>query len=109
MGELTGCGRFAASCDGGASEPVLLALQVAVFIVLLLIPAIASVAAAAALALLVAAVVASLILSATGAAADSDARRTVLGAVLLLGWLAGLGVAIVRRVRTLRTTTSPVS
>lgn len=109
MGELTGCGRFAASCDGGASEPVLLALQVAAFVVLLLIPAIASVAAAAALALLVAAVVASLILSATGAAADSDARRTVLGVVLLLGWLAGLGVAIVRRVRTLRTTTSPVS
>jgi curved DNA-binding protein CbpA len=108
VGESTGCGRFAASCDG-ATEPILLAVQVAVFVVLLVVPAIASVATTAALALFAAAVVASLILSATGGAADSDAGRTVLGVVLLLGWLAGLAIAIVRRARTLRTTTSPVS
>ena len=107
-GEMTGCGRFAASCDG-ASEPVLLGLQVAVFVVLLVVPALASVTTTAALALFVAAVVASLILSATGAGADSDARRTVLGVVLLLGWLAGLAIAIARRVRVLRSATSPVS
>ncbi|MEP6639201.1 MAG: DnaJ domain-containing protein [Chloroflexota bacterium] len=109
VGELTGCGRFAASCDGGAVEPLLLVAQVAVLAALLLVPVAASIAAMAALALLTAAAVASLILSATGTAADGDSRRAALGIVLLLAWLVGLAVAAARRLRTLSSPTSPVS
>jgi hypothetical protein len=61
------------------------------------------------IALLSAAVVAALILSATGGAADGDSRRSALGAVLLLAWLAGIGIAVFRRVRALSSPTTPVS
>ena len=108
VGELTGCGRFAASCDG-AVEPFLMLLQVALLGALLLVPTAASVATTAALALLAAAVVAALILSATGGAADGDSRRAALGAVLLVAWLVGLAIAIARRLRALPRRTSPVS
>lgn len=108
VGELTGCGRFAATCNG-AGEPVLLVLQVAVFALLLMLPVAASVAASAAVVLFVAAVIGSLILSATGGAADFDSRQAALGLVLAIGWLIGLAFAFGRRVRTLRTATRPVS
>ena len=107
-GEMTGCGRFAATCDSTA-DPFVLLLQAAVLAVLLLVPAIASVTVMGSIALLSAAVVATLILSATGGAADGDARRSVLGAVLLLAWLAGLAIAVIRRVRTLSPPATPVS
>jgi curved DNA-binding protein CbpA len=108
VGELTGCGRFAATCDG-ASEPFVLLLQVAALGVLLLVPALASVATMAALALFAAAVIAALILSATGSAADGDSRRAALGAVLLVAWLVGLAIAVMRRIRALPSPTRPVS
>ena len=41
IGEVTGCGRFAATCDGSAG-PISLALQLAVFAVLLGVPVLAS-------------------------------------------------------------------
>jgi hypothetical protein len=107
-GEMTGCGRFAATCDSTA-DPFVVLLQVAVLAVLLLLPALASVAAMGSIALLSAAVVAALILSATGGAADGDSRRSALGAVLLLAWLAGIGIAVFRRVRALSSPTTPVS
>ena len=109
VGELTGCSRFAATCDGGVVDPLLLGLQVAMLALLLLAPAAASAAAMAALTLLVAAVAASLILSATGSAADGDSRRVALGVVLLVAWLVGLVIAIARWARTLGSPTSPVS
>lgn len=108
VGELTGCGRFAATCDG-AVEPILLVLQVVLFGILLLLPVAASVATTAALTLFVAAVVASLALSATGSAADGDSRQAALGLVLVVAWLIGLAFAIGRRARTLRSATGPVS
>ena len=108
-GEMTGCGRFAATCDDGLAGPLLLLLQVLAFVLLLAIPAAASIATMAALTLLAAAVVASLVLSATGSAADGDSRRAALGLILLLAWLVGLTIAVVRRARTFRSGTSPVS
>ena len=108
IGELTGCGRFAASCDG-AGDPVLLGLQVAVFAVLLIVPALASVTTAAAVTLFVAAVSTSLLLSASGGAADGDARRAALGAVLLIAWLIGLGIGTARRAHIFRSAVRPVS
>jgi hypothetical protein len=108
VGELTGCGRFAATCDGTA-DPFVLLVQFAALIALLLIPTLAAVASMASIALLSTAVVAAVILSATGAAADTDSRRVTLGALLVVAWLAGLVLAIVDRVRTLRVPTRPVS
>ena len=109
VGEMTGCGRFAATCDDGLAGPLLFVLQILAFGVLLAIPAAASVATMAALTLLAAAVAASLILSATGGAADGDSRRAILGLILLLAWLGGLAIAVARRARTFRSGTSPVS
>jgi hypothetical protein len=108
VGEVTGCGRFAASCDG-AVDPFLTLLQVGLLGALLLFPWVASVTTTATISLLAAASVAALILSATGGAADSDSRRVALGAVLLIAWLAGLAIAIARRVRMLPSRSSPVS
>ena len=107
-GELTGCGRFAATCDG-STAPVVLLLQLAMLAVLLVVPVLASIATMAALTLFAAAVVAALILSATGSAADGDSRRTALGAVLLVAWLVGVAVAIMRRLRAMPSPTRPVS
>ena len=107
-GEMTGCGRFAATCDTTA-DPFVLLLQAAVLAVLLLVPALASVTVMGSIALLSTAVAATLILSATGDATDGDARRSVLGAVLLLAWLAGLAIGVVRRVRALSPPATPVS
>ena len=109
VGEMTGCGRFAATCDDGVAGPMLLVLQVLAFVLLLAIPAAGSITTMAALTLVGAAVVASLVLSASGGAADGDSRRAVLGVILLLAWLTGLGIAVARRARTLRSGTSPVS
>ena len=105
---MTGCGRFAATCDSTA-DPFVLLLQAAVLAVLLLVPALASVTVMGSIALLSTAVAATLILSATGDATDGDARRSVLGAVLLLAWLAGLAIGVVRRVRALSPPATPVS
>ena len=108
-GEMTGCGRFAATCDSTA-DPFVLLLQAAVLAVLLLVPALASVTAMGSIALLVD----------RRRRPPSSCRRPgtpptamraapSLGAVLLLAWLAGLAIAVVRRVRALSPPATPVS
>jgi hypothetical protein len=74
-----------------------------------LVPEIAAIAAGAALVLLAAALAATLILSATGTAADEGSRRAALGALLVVAWLSGLGIAVVRRVRSGASPARPVS
>ncbi len=98
IGELTGCGRFAATCDGGVSAltPV---IGVAALATLLLVPRLAALAAAGAVALVVAAVPTTLLLSATGEAADIEARNALLGVVLVVAWIVGLVIGIARRLR----------
>ena len=108
VGEITGCGRFAATCNG-AVDPLVMVVEVVALALLLLLPSVASIAAMGAISLLGAAVVAALILSATGSAADGDSRRSVLGAVLLVAWLVGVGVAVAKRLRPPSSTTRPVS
>jgi hypothetical protein len=101
IGELSGCGRFSATCDGGASlfTPV---LALAALGVLLLVPRLAALAAAGAVALVVAAVPTTLLLSATGEAATSEVRNAALGVVLVVAWFVGLGIGVARRLRTVR-------
>jgi hypothetical protein len=108
IGELTGCGRFAATCDGSAG-PIGLALQLGVLAVLLAVPVLASLTTMASLTVLGASLVAALILSATGSAADGDSRREALGFVLVVAWLVGLAVAIWRRWGTVAAPARPVS
>ena len=108
VGELTGCGRFAATCDPSVT-PMLVVGQGIVLAALLLLPEAAALATAAALVLLGAAVAAGLILSATGAAADEGSRRAALGALLVVAWLTGLAIAVVRRVRSGPRSAGPVS
>ena len=108
LGELSGCGRFAATCDPSVA-PLTAATQVISLAALLLLPEVAAIAAGAALVLIAAALAASLILSATGTAADEASRRTALGALLLVGWLSGLAVAVIRRVRSGQRPAGPVS
>ena len=107
-GELTGCGRFAAGCDGTTDWLVILA-QAAVLAVLLLVPPVASIAATAGLVLLASAPVAALALSASEYAPDREARQSALGVVFLMAWLIGVVIALVRRVRAPSTPTRPVS
>ena len=98
VGEVTGCGRFAATCDPSVA-PLTAVGQGIVLAALLLVPEIAAITAGAAIVLLLAAIGATLILSATGAAADEGSRRAALGALLLLAWSSGLAIAVVRRLR----------
>jgi hypothetical protein len=98
-GEVTGCGRFAATCDG-TTDPFVVGLQIAMLGLLLAIPILASVTTMATITLLVVASFVALVLSATGSAADDGSRRIALGVVLLISWLAGLVIAGARRVRS---------
>lgn len=108
VGELTGCGRFAATCDPSVA-PLTAVGQGIVLIALVIVPEVAAIAAGAAIVLLAAAVGATLILSATGTAADEDSRRAALGALLLVAWLSGLAIAVVRRLRSGPRLSRPVS
>jgi hypothetical protein len=108
IGEVTGCSRFAASCDSstGYLQPI---VAVALLGLLLLIPRLAALAAAGAVAVVVAAVPTALILSATGAAADLEARATALGVTIVIAWLVGVGIAVARRARLMPPRAGPVS
>jgi hypothetical protein len=107
-GELTGCGRFAATCDPSVT-PLVAVGQAIVLVAMLVLLDEAAIAAGAAIVLVAAAVAASLILSATGAAADEGSRRAALGALLVVAWLTGLAIALVRRIRSGSRSAGPVS
>ena len=99
LGELTGCGRFAASCEPRA---VGVAWLVGLVLVgaLVLLPAIAAVLAAGAAGALAVAVPATFILAATGGARVPDQSALVLGVALMGGWLVGVSVATSRWLRS---------
>jgi len=109
IGEMTGCSRFAASCDGTTSAVLQPVVAVALLGLLLLVPRLAALAASGAVAIVVAAVPTALILSATGDAAEVQMRATALGVTIVVAWLVGVGVAIARRLRTMPPRAGPVS
>ncbi len=108
VGELTGCGRFAATCDPSVG-PLTAIGQGTILAALLLVPEVAALTAGAALVLLVAAGAGSLALSAGGAAADEASRQAAMGGLLLVAWLSGLTIALVRRVHSGPRAAGPVS
>lgn len=99
-GEMTGCGRFAASCDASAA-PVAWFAQVVALALLLIVPPLARIAAIAAIATVAAAIAGTFLLTATGSAGDGDWGRLALGATLVIAWLVGIAYAVAREVRTL--------
>ncbi len=108
VGELTGCGRFAASCSVG--EPVVApVVGLLVLGILLLSPWLAAVTATGAVALVVTAVPTALLLSAGGTAIDVQSRSDTLGIVLVIAWVAGIAFAVARRVRSMGSRARPVS
>ncbi len=107
LGELTGCGRFAATCDPGVISFAWLA-GLAIIAVLMLVPAAASITTAGTIAAFGAGIPATVLLSATGGARMPEASSAVLGVILVIGWLAGVGYAIARR-RGGSAATGPVS
>jgi hypothetical protein len=98
LGELTGCGRFAATCE----PEVVTAAWIAGFVLvvaLVLLPAAAAVLVAGALGALIAAIPATVFITATGGARMPDESGVVLGVALIVGWLGGVIFATNRWVR----------
>ena len=99
LGELTGCGRFAATCE----PQVVTAAWVAGFVLvvaLVLLPGAAAVLVAGALGAVIAAIPATVFITATGGARMPEESGVVLGVALILGWLGGVIVATNRWVRS---------
>ena len=107
LGELTGCGRFSAICDPGVISFAWLA-GLGIVAALVLVPAAAAIAAFGTVAAFAAGIPATVLLSATGGARLPQASSAVLGAVLVVGWLAGVAYGIARR-RSGSASTGPVS
>jgi hypothetical protein len=107
IGELTGCGRSSASCDGadGLLGPAAAALAL---VVLLLVPRLAALAAAAAIAVAIVAVPAAAILSASGNGEPPPPDRSAaLGVILCIAWATGLVIGVARRLRAPPTPVHP--
>jgi Meckel syndrome type 1 protein len=95
-GEVTGCGRFAATCVEPFGVGTWLA-QLAVIVVLLVVPSLAALSAVGTLAALAASIPTAVVLSASGGSREPAASATILGAVLALAYAAGVAFALVRR------------
>ena len=95
-GEVTGCGRFAATCVEVFGVGTWLA-QVAVFLILLALPSLAALSAVGALAALAASIPTAVILSASGGSREPAASASILGGVLAVAYLAGVAFALARR------------
>jgi hypothetical protein len=96
LGEITGCGRFSATCDPGVISFAWLAGAVIVA-GLVVAPALALIATAGTIVSFAAGIPATVLLTATGGARMPQASSAVLGAILVIGWLAGVAYAASRR------------
>ncbi len=97
-GELTGCARFAATCDRSA-EPMTWLIQLAVLAIFLVVPALARVTAIATTATLAAAIPGALLVTTLGGSNDEATARPLLGGLLVIAWVAGLSYAFARTIR----------
>jgi len=95
-GEITGCGRFAASCVDLFGVGTWLG-QLVIIAILFALPSVAALSAVGSLVALAASVPTAVILSATGGSREPAASAMVLGAVLLLAYALGVVIALVRR------------
>jgi hypothetical protein len=98
LGELTGCGRFAATCDAGI-VPISWLAGLAIVVALAFVPSVASIAAVGTVAMVLAAVPGTIFLSATGGSRQPVASGVALGVILAAAWVAGIAYAVGRRRR----------
>lgn len=98
-GEMTGCGRFAATCVEPFGVGTWLA-QLAVIVVLLLVPSLAALSAVGTLAALAASIPTAVVLSASGGSREPVASAAILGAILAVAYAAGVAFALARRWRS---------
>jgi hypothetical protein len=108
-GEVSGCGRFAATCSEASSSSVTVAVlagQVAILAVLVALPRLATLFVAGTLAVLVAALPAAAMLSLAGGSRPSGVAGRLLVEIMTVAWLAGVVLAVRRR-RARSATESP--
>ncbi|HYN18413.1 MAG TPA: hypothetical protein VEY96_10045 [Actinomycetes bacterium] len=98
VGEVTGCGRFAAGCVEPFAVETWLA-QLMILAILVAAPTAAALAAVGTVAALAAAVPTAVVLSAAGGSREPTVSTSLLGAVLAVAWLAGVLFAAARRRR----------
>ena len=96
-GEISGCSRFVATCPPSVA-PVTLGAQIALLALLVLLPRLARVATVATIATLATVFPASVLLFATGDPAGMATGRSILGALIVIAWAAGLVYGAVREV-----------
>ena len=95
-GEVTGCGRFTASCiDPGGIWTAL--IQFALIALLVLLPSLAAISAAGTLVGLGAAVAGAVMLSAAGGTNQQEASTPILAGIMVVGYVAGAAFAAGRR------------
>jgi hypothetical protein len=100
VGQLTGCGRFAATCGeavAGSATVAILIGQLAILAVLLAFPRLAAVAVAGTLTIIVTALPATVVLSAAGASREPGVAGQVLLGLMAIAWLVGVGLGFRRR------------
>jgi hypothetical protein len=97
LGELSGCGRFVATCDPSVA-PISWAIQLGVLALLILLPRVARIGVLATAGSLTPVFFASVLLFATDPSA-TDTARAILGALMAIGWAIGLGFGIQRELR----------
>ena len=104
-GEVSGCGRFAATCSP-AVAPLTWIAQLGVLLLLFLLPRLARIGTIASIAILGTVFPASLLLFATADPAGMEWGRSILGGLIILAWVAGIAYGVAREARR---ATRPVS
>lgn len=99
-GEVSGCGRFAATCPP-IVDPFTWVVQLAALLVLILFPRLARITTIGTIAILGTVFPASLLLFATGDPEGMAFGRSLLGGLIIVAWLVGLGYGSAREVRRL--------
>ena len=97
VGEISGCGRFAATCDPSVA-PISWVVQLGVLVLLIGLSRLARIGVLAALGSLTPVFLASVLLFASDPAA-TDTARAILGALMAVGWGVGLVYGIGRELR----------
>jgi curved DNA-binding protein CbpA len=96
VGEISGCGRFTATC-GDPSAPWALAILLAVWAILAALPQVAAISAGGLVGALVVAVPAAVILSAGGGSRAQETSVAVLNVLAFVGYVIGLVLATARK------------
>jgi hypothetical protein len=96
MGELSGCGRFVATCDPRVA-PLSWAIQLGALALLILLPRIARIGTLATIGALAPVFLASVLLFAADPA-ESGTARSILAGLMAIGWVIGLVLGVAREV-----------